>query len=39
MNNENKCKIIIENARLFVLNNLNWTKVKNKTIENVKNFI
>jgi len=39
MNNEDKCKIIIENARLFVLNNLNWTKVKNKTIENVINVI
>ena len=39
MQNEAKCLEIIYNARQFVINNLNWDYVKNKTIENVKNFL
>ena len=39
INNETKCLEIIYNAREFVINKLNWDYVKNKTIENVRNFL
>ena len=39
INNEEKCLEIVYNARQFVINKLNWDYVKNKTIENVKNFL
>jgi hypothetical protein len=39
INNDDKCKIIVENAKKFVLERLNWERVKNDMIETFSKII
>lgn len=39
INNNEKCIEIINNARYFVINNLNWEKTKQYTINSFKNYL